>query len=124
MPEFGDRVRHLREARGLTQAELGRQCGMTQTAIANIENGHRSGSRNTAKLAAALGCDPYYLETGERRGGPVLTDDALRIAHLFNSLPVDEKHRLMRIIEAAVGPAVPDEEVERRMPITKRPRTL
>jgi len=122
METFGQRVKRLREARGLTQAELARRAGMAgQAAIGNIENGNRSGSRNIAKLAKALSVNPYHLETGE---GPETSwsPDAMEIAALFDSAPPEERQRLKRVFKAALGPAVPDDEVEAKMPITRTTR--
>ena len=37
--DFGERLRHLRLAEGITQAELGRRIGRTVTAISKYESG-------------------------------------------------------------------------------------
>ncbi len=37
--DFGERLRHLRTASGITQAELGRRIGRTVTAISKYESG-------------------------------------------------------------------------------------
>lgn len=118
METFGQRIKRLREAAGLKQHELAARCGMGQSAIGNIENGKRGGSRNLAKLATALGVNPYYLETGE---GPERTwsKNAMEIAALIDAMPEDRQELAMRMLRAALGPAVPDHEVERKMPVTK-----
>lgn len=119
MESFGQRVKRLREARGMTQAELAKKSGMSgQAAIGNIENGNRSGSRNLAKLSAALMVNPYYLETGEG-SETSWSHDAMEIAALFDAAPPEERPRLKRVFKAALGPAVPDDEVEQKMPVTK-----
>jgi len=119
METFGQRVRRLREIKGLTQGQLARLAGFShQSAIGNIEAGKREGSRNLASLAVALGVDPYYLETG--KGNPSgMSEEAVQVAKLFDSLPEDDRLRLRRIITAAVGPAVSDEAVEQKMPVTR-----
>ncbi len=62
---FGQRVRELREQRGLTQAELGRRAGFDRTTINKIERGSR-GDVTISQLftfAEALGTSPIYLLT-------------------------------------------------------------
>lgn len=119
METFGERVKRLRELRGLTQSQLAKLAGFShQSAIGNIEAGKREGSRNLASLAAALNVDPYFLETG--KGTPSgISDEAIQIARMFDLLPQADRQRLGRIIAAALGPAVSDEAVEEKMPVTK-----
>jgi HTH-type transcriptional regulator/antitoxin HipB len=53
--ELGERIRGLREASGLSQAELGRRIGSTQPAIARLEAGRVSPTLETLdRVAAAL----------------------------------------------------------------------
>lgn len=42
MAELGDRLRTLRETRGLTQAELAERNGLARTSITNIERGRQN----------------------------------------------------------------------------------
>lgn len=120
METFGERVKRLRLALGLTQAQLARRAGFAhQSAIGNIEAGKRDGSRNVAKLAAALCVDPAYLETG--KGDPHQASvEVAEIIRIYESLPPEDKARAFRVFMAAVGPAVPDHVVEDKMPITRR----
>ena len=56
--ELGERIRGLREARGISQAELGRRIGSTQPAIARLEAGRVSPTLETLdRVAAALGME-------------------------------------------------------------------
>ena len=118
---FGQRVKRLREALNLTQAQLAKRCGMAwQSTIGNIEAGNRSGSRNVAKLAQALGVSAHYLETGKGDPGATVSPEAAELAAMFDRLPTADKERMRQIILLAVGPAAPDELVEERMPATKK----
>ncbi len=50
------RLRHLREARGLTQADLAARAGLHRMAVAKLEQGTRQPSLATAAaLAGAIG---------------------------------------------------------------------
>jgi transcriptional regulator with XRE-family HTH domain len=52
---FGNNVRRLREAQGLTQAELASKAGINRSYLGGVERGQRRiGMENIAKIAAAL----------------------------------------------------------------------
>ncbi len=58
---FGERLKALRTAKGLSQSALGELCDpvMSYQAVARLERADRTPSWETVlKLAAALGCEP------------------------------------------------------------------
>jgi excisionase family DNA binding protein len=57
----GTRLRALRAARGLTQAELARRAGLSRPVLSMLENGHLQRSSLTPALAQALGAAPGDL---------------------------------------------------------------
>lgn len=59
----GDTVlKALRKWRGLTQAELARACGITQSFLSEMEAGGKAGSPDTmARLAKQLNAPPGWL---------------------------------------------------------------
>lgn len=61
--KFGEKVRWLRNEKGLSQTELGNLCGLSLRTIRNYEvDGRYPKQREVySKLAAALGCDVNYL---------------------------------------------------------------
>ncbi|OZI62613.1 helix-turn-helix domain-containing protein [Bordetella genomosp. 11] len=65
MKKFSDRLRHARSLRGYTQAEVARLAGLSQSAVASYESGERKSSRALFKLAAALGVEAQWLDTGK-----------------------------------------------------------
>jgi transcriptional regulator with XRE-family HTH domain len=70
---FHARLKELREAAGLTQGSLAELAGMSKGGVANLEQGIRKPSLETAqKLAAALGisCEAFneVAESEEPRG--------------------------------------------------------
>lgn len=74
--ELGERVRHLREERGLSQRELAEKIGSTQPAIARLEAGGVAPSIQTLeRIAAALGESSWLTspvppsDQGERNPG-------------------------------------------------------
>jgi len=62
---FSDRLKHARALRSLTQQDLARASGLSQSAVASYENGQRQSSRSVRKLAAALQVNLDWLETGK-----------------------------------------------------------
>lgn len=68
---LGERIKELREQRGLTQARLGREAGVSDAYIAQIEKGQRRPSDDVLRrVSAALGLHPLHLpmEFGRMRG--------------------------------------------------------
>jgi transcriptional regulator with XRE-family HTH domain len=60
--EFGQRLRELRQKRGLTQTALGTRIGVTHAAISLIEHGHRMPT--LTQLIALM--DAFDLEPMDR----------------------------------------------------------
>jgi transcriptional regulator with XRE-family HTH domain len=59
---FGERVRVLRQARGLSQEALALAAGLDRTYIGGVERGERNISLlNIQKIAQALGVSPADL---------------------------------------------------------------
>ena len=61
---FGDRLRHARKLRKLTQAELARACGLSQGAIGNYETDSRRSAKNVFRIADVLNVDAAWLAMG------------------------------------------------------------
>lgn len=75
-PEFGRRVRRLREAAELTQAALGARVGLDRTTITSIESGrHGVPLHVLVELADALGCAPGDIIPSKHDLVPVLESD-------------------------------------------------
>ena len=72
METMGDRIRVLREARGLTQAALGRLVGVTKSAASQWELGQTANIKLAPflKLIEALGTTYEYLLFGAARNVP------------------------------------------------------
>ncbi len=74
---FVSRVRSLRLARGLSQAELARRAGITRQALSAIEAGHYLPNTAVAlRLAQALGCRVEDLFSLAAPAGPVAVEVA------------------------------------------------
>jgi transcriptional regulator with XRE-family HTH domain len=65
LQQFGDQVRTLRKARGLSQEQLAERTGLHRTYIGGIERGERNVSLiNIVRLANALEVSPSDLLQG------------------------------------------------------------
>ncbi|WP_153100821.1 helix-turn-helix domain-containing protein [Paraburkholderia hayleyella] len=111
MDTFGERVRAKRIEAGLTQADLARDSGISQSTIAQIESGRNQGSKHLLALAEALHVTALWLQNGGRTGGdsksnkplPRRSSIAEQIADLAESLtPTQQKELLIRL-EAQVA---------------------
>ncbi|MBD8135091.1 helix-turn-helix transcriptional regulator [Bacillus sp. CFBP 13597] len=59
---FGNKIRAVRKAKGLTQEELSERCGLQNTYIGGIERGERNISlQSVEKLAEGLSVAPFEL---------------------------------------------------------------
>ena len=66
---FGRAVRHLRQARGMTQAELADRLGLGRTSITNLERGGQNPPLSLLpEIAGALGVDLLRLVSAATGG--------------------------------------------------------
>ena len=96
MKEIADRIREMREIRGMTQADLAAACGYKdRSSINKIENNIYDPSVEVInKIAKALNVSPGYLIVGE-------TDDAVEEIHrLFSILNEDQKSAVLSILRS------------------------
>jgi transcriptional regulator with XRE-family HTH domain len=62
---YGSRLRHCRNAAGLTQTQLAAKLGLTRSSIANIEaDRQRPLVEDASRTAELLGVDPAWLAFG------------------------------------------------------------
>lgn len=65
MKKFSDRLRDARKSRKMTQQELAKKSGVSQTTISDIERGRNESSTELPALAKALGMSVDDLLTGK-----------------------------------------------------------
>lgn len=83
---IGERIKSVRKARGLSQAELGRLVGMAQGSISELESGASAGTTSVATFADALKVNALWLETGKGSQEPRSIDAAKSDESEFISL--------------------------------------
>lgn len=62
---IGSRIKAKRKEAGISQAELAKRVGLTQSAIAMLESGRRQKTRELVEIARVLGVSPTYLSNGK-----------------------------------------------------------
>ena len=109
---FGDRVRDRRNELELAQEDLAKAAGISQSTIAQIENGRNKGTKHILALARALEVRPEWLE--EESGEMLLTKhksvaaDASVIGHktgLFDGRSGNSDTKI-RANDTKPGPAI------------------
>ncbi len=104
---FASRLKATRMARGLSQQELADAADMSQTAIGHLEHGRNKRSRESAKLAAALGVNEGWLVTGQESASPSELQNAIpststakqRLLHAIKELSSEQIEQLIGIAE-------------------------
>lgn len=94
MATFGDRMRSVRRAKGMTQAELAKVVGVTQQLISLLERNACDSSGEAVSMAKALGVSPDWLSTGEGPQIPVILrikKRELRRLKMLRSLTLEEQ---------------------------------
>jgi len=61
----GDRLRDARKARDLTQPELAKMAGVSQTTVSDLERERNVSSKSLPLIAACLGVSALWLSTGK-----------------------------------------------------------
>lgn len=103
---LGARLRALREARGLTQEQLGEEAGITWHFVSSIERARKGATTETlAKLAAALDITLSELFVGVDKPLPRETK---RLETALAGKSPDAQRRILRILAEALELADPD----------------
>lgn len=74
MKTIGERVRKDREDQGITRADLARAAGIAQSTLSDLELGLSKSTTALHKIAARLGVNVHWLETGRGPKHPSADD--------------------------------------------------
>ena len=102
--DIGTRLRILRQERDLTQTELAKVLGTTQTAVSEIERGNRGLTvQQLVKLTRALKTSPDEI-LGEGNGHVPRPKSAkiLRRLHRIEQLPEPQQDAVLKIIDGVI----------------------
>lgn len=107
------RFRQMLDNRGLSQSELARRVGISQTSVAKLASGSGYGSKYIHRIARELGTTPEYLmgETDNPHEGaappPVLNFTDRELLESFRALADDDQRALLQIVRSMAGKAKP-----------------
>lgn len=97
--DIGERIRRLRQERGITQEELAGEVGVSRSAVAQWETG-RAGqlTGNLARIADVLGVGLEQLTHGRiKRSNPQAGNaDELALLRLYRESRPDDRQLLLR----------------------------
>lgn len=99
---IGERLRTLRVAKGMSQAQLAKLCGWsTSSRVANYEIGSRNiGADDAIALAKFLDASPSFILFGDtENSGQQLPEKQKRLLTLFEQLPESEQDRMIDLFE-------------------------
>lgn len=104
MTELGQRLRSLREERGLTQQALARAAGIATDMVSRLENGHYSspGLRTLLRIADGMGLPVSALLPDVQSVAHSTPEGALRgrLSGIIQRLDVDDLDLLVEIAGA------------------------
>lgn len=112
MPTPGERIKKLRKARQLTQPQLADLVEIDQSTVSDIERGAGFSAETLMRICEALEANPWEIMRGMGSTSPALK----RAQDAAKKLTDEERSALRALLD---GPAIPDDHVEERMPITK-----
>lgn len=101
MSQVGQRIKKLREAQGMTLAELGSRVGVTPQAVSNWENRQTKGINGASLLRAAeaLGVDPRELLAEQPKNHSLKRDEA-DLLDLYRTLPAGHQVLALKLLKA------------------------
>lgn len=102
MSLLGERIKQLRTAAGMSQADLARAVGISQNAVSMWEKGERQSPRGDSllKLARALGVEPGSLFEVGPPVTPTLTLDQQRVLDIYKQLSTSRQEIAIRLLKA------------------------
>jgi len=97
---IGERVKHLREQKGMTQEELAIKLGYkSKSSVAHIENGRDIPRSMVVSLADILGTTPAYLMGWEDKEIAPIKCDRSDVIKRINDLPDEQFEKFATKVE-------------------------
>lgn len=100
MQTLGERIRELRKAAVLSQAELGRRAGVTGSTVSQLESGlsHALKAQTMLRTAKALQVAPSdFMEALATE--PHTSEDERQMPALYRARPAGDKDIAMRLLK-------------------------
>lgn len=98
--DFGVRLRHFREARGLTQEELARRANLSAKFVSQIENGHTNPSIDVVTRLVEQGLELPLSAFFTRDLSDDSRADLTQLTALLGGQPLAVRRRALRVLKA------------------------
>ena len=98
--DFGVRLRHFREARGLTQEALARGANLSAKFVSQIENGHTNPSIDVVARLVEQGLELPMSAFFARDLGDDSRADLVQLVALLGGQPSVVRRRALRVLKA------------------------
>ena len=98
----GQRLKALREERGMSQADVAKSIGVGRTTYLKYENGENRPVRKLNELAKLFNVSFDYLLANEEKSQikPYLSNEQTKLLNAFDSLDTDGKNVLWGVINS------------------------
>jgi transcriptional regulator with XRE-family HTH domain len=104
---FGERLRQIREQRGMTQQELAQAIGGHWVLVSRYERGvHLPPAAKIVTLAEVLHVTADALLRGDRKGEEPMPFENIRLFERFRALdklPKEEQETVLRLVDTVLG---------------------
>ncbi len=112
-PKFiADRIRSLRIAKNMKQADLDEKTELPRSSISKIENGKREATASElVRIAQALGVTLDMLVTDS---DSFVYQEEMKVIEALREIPFDDYRRILRTLEAQVYFAAKDSSLARK----------
>lgn len=89
----------------MSQEDLQKKCGLSQSALSDLERGKSARTTSLAMIANALGVSALWLETGRGPGGPIEDPRERDLVEVFSVLGERDKEILLEVARSLKGNA-------------------
>lgn len=104
--DVGLKIKIARQAKGMTQEELGDILGVQKSAVAKYENGRVVNIKRITlkKISDALGIPPFELVFNEEKPTEEdeLSENIIRLVDLVKSVPEDKAELVLKVVKSIV----------------------
>jgi transcriptional regulator with XRE-family HTH domain len=100
---LGELIKQLRIKAKLSQTELGKKCGLSQTTISDLERGRNDGSTELPSIAKALGMTTEELLSHQTNDRPIAAPTNVVVIPRPRQAKINQ---LMKLVEGISEPGI------------------
>lgn len=100
---IGERIRALRQKRGMSSGQLSKACGISTGNISALENGQTlPSSKALIALSSALDCSTDWILTGRSSVSELLTSEENELFELFREVGPCDREEILALLKLKV----------------------